>query len=205
MPSSVIYSYPPPSHKHGYQSARWQRENPVTRHSQEARDSTRVYRHADDLGVRLIVEDVVQQLLCPLVMLRMRLAVISLPQLICLTEPIFNRPLRIGFVNRRARRAAITGMLTHDLPGVLLHQRRESNKTHVRPSKVASMQTPHQWTYDPFPRLRHTSFFQHTLQELPGITRLLLPELRQLCIRPNVGAVAVEFGPVVVPGFGAIE
>lgn len=152
-----------------------------------------------------IPKNLLQQLLSPHIVLRMRLTVISLPQLILLRETLLDQPLRLRSMDLRLRAPTIARMLAHDLSRHLPDQRPEPIQAQRCPLQLRSLQAPHQRASNPRIRHRHLLVRKLLFEEKACIASLLLAHCCEVRIDPVAGAVTVELAPVVVPGFGAVE
>jgi hypothetical protein len=178
----------------------------VPNDSHQTRNSARVTSQTQHAGIlTLIRENLLQQPKSPHIMLIMRLAMIRLPQLILLGKALLNRPLRLRSMNLRPRAPPIARMLAHNLSRHLLNRRPHTLHSRASPFQMRSLQAPHQRARHPRVRHRHFLVFELLREESACVAGLLLADCGEVRVDPVAGSVAVEFAPVVVPGFGAVE
>jgi hypothetical protein len=178
----------------------------VPNDSHQTGNSARVARQTQYASIlALIRKHLLQQPESPHIMLSIRFAMIRLPQLILLSKALLNRPLRLRSMNLRPRAATITRMLAHNLSSHLLDRRPNTLHLGASPLQIRSLQAPHKRTRHPRVRHRHLLVFELPREESACVSGLLLADCSQVRINPVAGSVAVEFAPVIVPGFGAVE
>jgi hypothetical protein len=181
-------------------------ELPVPKNSHQTRNSSRVASQTHHASISaFVLEDLIKQLHSPHIMLRMRLAMISLPQLVRLSKTLLNRPLRIRSINLRLPTPPITSMLAHNLSRHLSNQRPKTLQPESSPLQFCSLQTPHQRASNPRVRHRHFLLSKLRFEKETRVTSLLFAHGCEVCVDPVTRSVAVELAPVVVPGFRAVE
>ena len=155
----------------------------------------------------LVLENVVQELIQADLDLGCRLAMVSFPQLVFLAEARLDLPVRKGIMNVSSATSPITSMLAHDLAQQLLDHRLErpiGRHVEAGESEVGGLQTPIQRTHVIPLWRRHLGLSGLLREEVVVGESLLLAILGKVRVVPEEFAVAVEFGPVVVPGFGTV-
>lgn len=163
-------------------------------------------RQADNtLPPPLTLHNLVQKLLRPHIVLRVRLAMIRPPQQILLTKPLLNRPSRVRSMNNAPRTATVARMLAHNLASQFLNRRLKRIEPQILPLELRGPQTPHQRASNPSVRHGHFLRLELLREELAGVSRLLLADRCEVRVYPVQRAVAVQLAPVVVPGLRAVE
>jgi hypothetical protein len=140
-------------------------------------------------------------------MFLVRLAMIFLPKLIVLRKTRLNLPLRKRLMDIRPITPPITSMLAHNLTHQLLdywHERLLIRLFEARIGEVGSLQASIQRAGVVPLRKRHLRVCELASEKCVVFESLMLALFRQVGVRPVELAVAVEFGPVIVPGFGAV-
>ncbi len=152
-------------------------------------------------------ENVLQKLLRTSIMLLVSLAMVGLPEYIFLDKPGLDIPLRNSVMDHTPTTALVAGMYAHDFPHELLDKRLERSvcgEVEAGVRQVGCLETAVHGAGVVRLGSGHLSFVELVLQESVIVLGLMFTFLRQVCVKPVELAVAVEFRPVVVPGFCAV-
>ena len=196
-------------YQHRNHRSRIQTKRPMSQHPQNTRNLPTMARHTDP-RTRIGHKNLIQHRLTAHRLRAARLGRHPIPQLIARGKARLEAPAGHGIANDGARAAPIARVDADALAQAVLDRRHErlrrrQQRAQPRERDVGRLQTPEEGRG--VVGLGRGDLFdaQGVCPEVGG--RLGLRDARrvEVCVRPGCAAVAVDFGPVAVPGGRAVE